>query len=116
MTGTKTYRKLSPEKLASIARQFTTRRAFYEGDPSAYVSAKRKGILDDVCAHMFTGRFKWTKAMILSAAKRYKTRTEFAKGNKAAYSAAARHGILDEACAHMPKYVSKKQKELEAAE
>ena len=133
--GNKTYRKLTPEALMEIAGQYKTRREFYEGDPSAFVSASRRKInvpvlkkdgseykpprtqevrlLDHVCAHMYTGRFKWTKSMILNAAKSYQTRTDFAKGNKSAYTAARRRGLLAEACAHMPRCVSKKQREAE---
>jgi len=111
----KTYRKLTDADLAEIAAEYRTKRAFYDGDSSAFVTAARRGILSDISTHMFTGRFKWTKEMILNEAKKYKTRTDFANGSRAAYTAAKRRGFFDEACAHMPRYVSKKQKEKEAA-
>jgi len=116
---TKQYRRLTPEKLAEIAKQFKTRREFYDGDPSAFVSAGRKKIevpdpkdanklveislLDHICAHMYKKRFRWTKAMIAGVAKQYDTRSAFASGNKAAYSAALRQDVLDDVCAHMSK-------------
>lgn len=121
------YRKLDEDTLRDIAAEYKTRREFFDADSSAYVTASRMTkmvpkepgsdemvearLLDVICAHMYSGRFKWTKSMILIEAKKYTTRTDFAKGNKAAYSSATRQGILEEACAHMPKYMSKKQKE-----
>lgn len=116
---TKKYRRLTPEKLAEIAKKYKTKREFYDADPSAFVSASRKKIgvpdpkkegkmieitlLDHVCSHMFTRKFRWTKEMIANVAKEYDTRAGFAKGNKAAYSAALRQDYLDEACKHMVK-------------
>lgn len=131
------YRSLTPKVLADIAKQYNTKREFYEADPSAFVSASRKKVvrpvskkyipkkfigpiqmvettlLEEICKHMYAGRFKWTESMILNAAKPYKTRTDFAKGNKSAYTAARRRGLLEKACSHMPRYLSKKQRAAE---
>lgn len=46
------YRKLSNEDIHTIAAPFSKRSAFKEADPSAYRVARRRGILDGVCAHM----------------------------------------------------------------
>lgn len=99
------YRRLTDDALAKIAKKYKTRREFYDNDPSAFVTAYRREILDEICAHMFTGRFKWTRQMILNEAKKYKTRTEFSDKARSAYSAAIRQNMLEEACAHMPRRV-----------
>lgn len=114
---TKKYRRLTPEALAEIASKYKTKREFYDADPSAFVSAGRKKItvpdpkkkgkeieislLDHICTHMYTRKFRWTVAMIENVAKEYQTRSAFAKGNKAAYSAALRQDCLDTVCSHM---------------
>jgi len=106
------YRKLTPEILADIASQHNNRRAFYDADPSAYVSARRRKIvvdgkeislLDHICAHMYRKKFQWTPEMIKNVSAKYQTRTAFAQGDKAAYAAAQRQGILDDVCTHMKK-------------
>lgn len=115
--GTKKYRRLTPEKLAEIAKKYKTRREFYNSDASAFVSAGRKTIevpdpnkkgamveislLDHICSHMYKKRFRWTPDMIKNVAAQYETRGAFAKGNKAAYSAAVRQELLDDVCRHM---------------
>ena len=114
---TKKYRKLTPEVLTAIAKQYKTKREFFNADSSAYVSASRKTIevpnpnkkgdmmkiklLEYICGHMSRKRYQWTKEMILNAAADYETRGAFAVGTKAAYSAAIRQKCLDEVCAHM---------------
>lgn len=115
---TKSYRTLDYATLKKIAAKYKTKREFFDDDPSAFVSASRKkvevkdpetgdmkevSVLSQICTHMFTGRFKWTKSMVLNIAKGYKTRTAFAEGDRAAYSAATRYKWLKEACAHMQR-------------
>lgn len=129
MTKKKT-RKLTPEFLAEVAKQHKTKRAFYDADPSAFVSANRRdpvildkktreivedptkapkgstvkvSFLDHICAHMFRNNFRWTVDMLQGVANQYETRSAFAKGDKAAYSAAVRQDVLDQICAHMKK-------------
>jgi hypothetical protein len=105
----KIYRKLTDDVLAEIALKYKSRREFFEEDSSAFVTASRRKILDQICGHMFTRRFLWTKEMTLNEAKKYGSRTAFAKGNKAAYNAAVRDGYFEEACAHMTKRRRKKE-------
>lgn len=127
----KKYRRLTPETLAEIAKKYKTKRAFYDADSSAFVSASRKKIevpdpkkkgktveislLEHICTHMYTRRFRWTQEMIRNVAKEYDTRGKFATGNKAAYSAALRQDCLDSVCTHMlpdqREKVNKKKKE-----
>lgn len=48
MTG----RDLDFEKISKIAKEFKTRSNFQRMDPSAYVTARKNGWLDEVCSHM----------------------------------------------------------------
>jgi hypothetical protein len=104
------YRKWTDEALKTEAAKYKTRGDFLKGSPSAYMTAKRLGLFEDITKHMFTGRFTWTEAMVKSEAKKYKTRTEFFKGARSAYSAAVRMDILDKVTEHMPSYAGKGKK------
>jgi len=48
-------RDLSPENLALIAKQYTSRQVFSKTDYSAYSTARRLRILDEICEHMLLG-------------------------------------------------------------
>lgn len=92
-------------RLMEEAKRYKTRSDFYTNSASAYSTAKRKGLLDVVCAHM-AGKPRrpvgyWTEKRIGEAAKMFQTRRAFAEGNSAAYHAAKRKGVLGEVCAHM---------------
>ena len=50
-------RRWTNELLAERAKEFNTRGEFQLADPSAYTSARRRGILDDICKHMFSKAF-----------------------------------------------------------
>lgn len=90
-----------------IAAKYNTAGDFHDNANDAYMTARRRGWLEDVCAHMYKGRFVWTVPMIAAEARKYQTRSDFANGSRAAYSAAARKKILDEVCDHMPRYAGK---------
>lgn len=50
-------RRLTKEKLQEIALQFNTRGEFLQKDHSAYQTALRAGLLDEICSHMAIGSF-----------------------------------------------------------
>jgi len=50
-------RDLSHILLHQIAKNFKTKSEFQKSDPSAYSSARRMGILDDICKHMTSKNF-----------------------------------------------------------
>ena len=106
----KKYTKWTDEALAREAQKYHTPGDFLKYSPSAYMTAKRRKIYEDITQHMFDGRFKWTEKMVREAAKRYQTRGEFFKKDRSAYSAAVRMEILEEVTAHMPRYAGKGQK------
>ena len=111
-----TRKKIGPriwtiEKVKEEAKKYDSRSAFQRGCVSAYAVAYRRGILDEVCAHMQNMRAtprKWTPEAIQAAANKVSTRGEFTKTYGGAYIAAMRLGILNEVCAHMPKKAKKK--------
>lgn len=45
-------RRHTLDSLRLIAKQYNSRSAFQYGDPGAYVTARNRNILDDVCSHM----------------------------------------------------------------
>lgn len=83
------------------AKKYNKRVDFQKGSESAYNSARRKKILDDVCSHMLNYRKVWTMEMIISEANKYNTIREFDKKSNRAYQAASRKGVLKEVCSHM---------------
>ena len=49
-------RNLDEEKVYEIASQYITRGAFKKGSPTAYRWACRRGVIDEMCEHMVSGR------------------------------------------------------------
>lgn len=99
--------KWTYDKLRKEALKYQTKSEFEKSNASAYVIAKRKQYLDDICSHMVCGRTKWTREKLFVEASKYCTRNDFHKGSPNAYSSAQRIGLLDEICQHMlNKHVS----------
>lgn len=93
------------------AAKYSSRNEFKMGSPSAYMAAKRMGVLDDICAHMpkhvdTSGKnnpnFKWTLEMLQAKANKYTTRGALKEGDPVAYGVAWKRGLLDQICSHMP--------------
>ncbi len=82
------------------ALKFTTRNEFCNNS-SAYQSALKKGILDEVCSHMNNKHEKWDINKVKNISINYITRYEFQRKEKCAYSYAHRNGVLEEVCSHM---------------
>jgi len=94
--------KWSLELLCAEALKYSTRNEFYKNSTSAYSSACRRGLIDEVCGHMVTGiKTKWTEVAITIEASKYNKRGKFKKGCRNAYNAARRCGVLDKVCSHM---------------
>ena len=92
--------KWTLEMLQKEALKYKTRGMFQKGNCSAYHAAYRIKALDEICAHMTSGRILWTDEELHEEALKYKTRKSFFKGSPA-YGVAARRGILDKVCSHM---------------
>lgn len=72
----------SKSRIKDTAKSFQTRTKFKDAHPSAYAAALRKGILDEVCAHIQNPMHPsgyWTEENIFRAAKSFTTRSEFKK-------------------------------------
>ena len=94
-------KKWTKETIQKEAKKYKIKKEFYCKSGGAYNVARKLGILDEVCSHMFCGRKKWTKETIQKEAKKYKTRSEFYLKSGGAYFAARKLGILDEVYSHM---------------
>ena len=93
--------KWTLKSLKEEASKYTTRGGFNFGSKGAYLSAYRKGILDDICSHMEPSKSKpWTVKELHKEALKYKTRYEFQKNNEA-YQSAWKRDLLDQICGHM---------------
>ena len=90
------------ENLKLEALKYATRKDFEVGNKSAYYSALRRKLIDEICQHMeWNGGIDWTYDMLQAEAIKYQTRIDFQKGSKNAYHAAHRRKILDDICNHM---------------
>ena len=52
MTKPKVILKWTPERLQEIAKKYTKRKDFKKNEYSAYVTAVRLKIIDEICSHM----------------------------------------------------------------
>jgi len=89
------------ESLQAEALKYETRIGFSKGSPAEYSTARRLGILDDICSHMIAQRKEHTLESLQAEALKYETRAAFQGGSPAEYSAARRLGILNDICSHM---------------
>jgi hypothetical protein len=90
------------EKLQEEALKYKARGDFKKNNQAAYMSAWRKGILDQICSHMIDSRTEaYTFEELCLEALKYNTRSEFQEKNGGAYAAARIRGILDQICGHM---------------
>ena len=99
----KHQRKLSDGDIEIIAKQFTTRQEFRKNDSGAYTSARKRGILNDVCKHMETKlHLNKTKEDVQKVALKYDSRMSFKNSeDRWAYNKAVREKYIDEVCSHM---------------
>jgi very-short-patch-repair endonuclease len=104
--------KWTDEMLASEALKYTTRYGFQKGSPAAYVAARDRGILDNICTHMprWVDRsginnpvFIWTLEKLQAEALKYNSRSEFKEKSYGAYQAANSRNLLDQICSHMKR-------------
>jgi len=100
------------ERLAEEAGKYKYRNDFRLGSASAYTVAHKRGIIDQICAHMTRKPLIsiWTFEKALAMASKYSFRSDFHDHDGGAYAYAFKAGILDEICAHMKyKIVEKKR-------
>src|ERR1700688_349692 len=99
-------------KLKKEAKKYKTRGEFQDGSPSAYTTARDRGILDLICSHMpdrvdqsgeNNPNFKWTDDELQKIALKYETIADFQNKDSAAYQAAWDRDILIKICSHIKK-------------
>jgi predicted GIY-YIG superfamily endonuclease len=93
----------SNEDIANSAARYRTRVDFSRGDAGGYTLAKKRRIIDDICAHMEPGGVIWTKERCLEEAQKYSDRWALGRANKACYNRIHQMGWQAEAFAHMQR-------------
>ena len=103
--------KWTIEKLKEEALKYEFKSDFAKSCPAARTMAARKGILQEICAHMAPSRTAaYTNKELQACADKFSTRGDFRLGDPNAYSSARRRNLLDKICDHMPKHVKRSGK------
>ena len=95
----------SIEEIKASAARYQSRIAWRRGDPAAYHAAKRRGLFDDVCAHMPRSPRQLSLEALMASAAPYTSRSEWKQADPSAYTRASQRGLLDIVCAHMTSKV-----------
>lgn len=90
--------KWTKELCAEEAKKYTSRSAFMNGTPSAYMAAYHCKWMDEFFP---VNTNVWTVESVSAEAAKYTTRTEFFQGSGSAYRFARAHNLLDSICGHM---------------
>tara|TARA_Y100000022_G_scaffold144383_1_gene126109 strand:- start:1309 stop:2679 length:1371 start_codon:yes stop_codon:yes gene_type:complete len=96
----------SEEDLHKESKKYQFRVEFQRESKGAYLAALRRGILDEVCAHMvrqLAAPGFWNYENCEAEARKYDARGKFMRGSASAYNASLTNGWLDEICKHMIK-------------
>lgn len=88
-------RKWTIDTLRAEAARYSTAADFRREQQSAYVTASRLGVLDDICGHMTRSKRKLTRSEVQRLASQFETLAEFASADPSAYSTAHRRGWMD---------------------
>lgn len=95
----------TPETLHAEALKYSNKVEFREKSNPAFLTASRKGLLEQICSHMEAGKLPngyWqNKENCAAEALKYMNRRAFSLANSSAYHGADVSGWLDEICSHM---------------
>jgi len=83
---------------------YSTLKEWYDADKLAYIAAKKKGLIEDICKTFgWVNSFKtiWTKEMCLEEALKYAKRKDWVKNNYNSYHIAKKNGWYYECTKHM---------------
>jgi hypothetical protein len=97
-------RDWTDEELLADAKKYKTRAEWAKNSIGARQAAKKRGkdFVEQCCAHMASGRLKYTDAQLFADAKKYKTRTEWHRsGNGAGVALDRGKEFYEKCCAHM---------------
>lgn len=92
------------ERCKAEAGKFNTRTQWQDNSGSSYLTAQRRGWLEECCAHMVSiikpSGF-WTLERCMEDASHYSTRKNWSDAKGGAYNIASQNGWLELCCAHM---------------
>ncbi len=96
------------DALKQEALKYTYKAEFEKNNDSAFTTAYKRGILNEICSHMVNGNKlradrdrKWTYETCKIAALECKTRKEFQNKYSAGYNLSNKEKWLNELCSHM---------------
>ena len=87
--------KLTVEELHARALAHQTRSQLYKHDMSAYMSAKRQGLLDTLYPYLGVAPAPLTFEQLQIRAAQFTRRVDFKRGDDSAYKSAIRQGFID---------------------
>lgn len=96
--------KWTKENCQKEALKYNTKADFRDESSSAYVTAKNRRWLNDICQHMIELKQPngyWTKERCREVCIKYKKFSIFAKENQSCYTVVSRNGWQEELCSHM---------------
>ena len=110
--GSSVEKKEKPEKhkrlawtyelLYEEAKKYNTKKDFFEQSPSAYSSAHKMGIINEVCSHMTPlKKLKWAFEEAREVALLYDNKKDFRKEHPGLYSVCQQNGWIPKVCSHM---------------
>lgn len=91
------------QKLKDLAKQYDSLPDFRREQNSAYTTACRMGVNEEICKHMSKNPRPQihTKESCAKLAKQYRTKAEFRREHNSAFVVSHRKGWIDEICEHM---------------
>lgn len=99
------------EELIKEALKYNTRKDFFYNSTSAYKASDRRGILNEICSHMFSYKgkndFKLTKENCYKIATNFETKGDLFKHKKSIYNKIIKNKWDSYCFAHMKKKVDK---------
>lgn len=93
--------KWTTESLHAESLKYNTRAEFQKYNCSAYNTALKRNLIDEICQHMHSKHILWTDSMLLSEALKYTSKSEFQHKSSSAYVTAKNRKILNNICSHM---------------
>lgn len=92
------------ESIKFEAKKYNSRSSFSYNSESAYKSAIKFGVLDEVCQHMTSGKKEngyWNFENVFNEALLYNCKSDFMIKSAGAYSAARLNNWMEKICLHM---------------
>jgi hypothetical protein len=87
------------------ALKYKTLKEFYTECQSAYRSAIKLDILNEITSHLKSNGYTyWNKDMCIEEANKYDRRSIFFKNSQYVFKYAKENGFLEEICSHMDKH------------